>query len=62
MEADNSSPISSARRMEIYELERAQRAREAAEQKLGSMTTADKDYALVEAKLKRALARIRTKS
>ena len=44
------------------DLERAQRAREAAEQKLGSMTTADKDYALVEAKLKRALARIRTKS
>ena len=26
MEADNSRPISSARRMEIYELERAQRA------------------------------------
>lgn len=44
------------------DLERAQRAREAAEQKLSSMTTADKDYALVEAKLKRALARIRTKS
>ena len=44
------------------DLERAQRAREVAEQKLGSMTTADKDYALVEAKLKRALARIRTKS
>jgi len=44
------------------DLERAQRAREAAEQKLSSMNTADKDYALVEAKLKRALARIRTKS
>ena len=43
------------------DLARAQRAQEAAEEQLRHMNAGDKDYALVEAKLKRALARIRTK-
>ena len=43
------------------DLARAQRAQEAAEEQLRNMNADDKDYALVEAKLKRALARIRTK-
>ena len=43
------------------DLARAQRAQEAAEEQLKNMNANDKNYALVEAKLKRALARIRTK-
>ena len=43
------------------DLARAQRAQEAAEEQLKNMNADDKNYALVEAKLKRALARIRTK-
>ncbi|MBQ6231938.1 MAG: ATP synthase F1 subunit epsilon [Clostridia bacterium] len=43
------------------DLNRAQRAKEAAEEQLKTMTADDKNYALVEAKLKRALARIRAK-
>ena len=43
------------------DLERARRAQEAAEEKLRQMSADDQNYALVEAKLKRALARIRTK-
>ena len=43
------------------DLARAQRAQEAAEEQLRNMNAGDKDYALVEAKLKRAMARIRTK-
>ena len=43
------------------DLERAKRAQEAAEAQLKAMNANDQDYALVEAKLKRALARIRAK-
>ncbi len=44
------------------DLARAQRAQEAAEAQLKTMSADDQNYALVEAKLKRALARIRTKT
>ncbi len=43
------------------DLARAQRAQEAAEERLKAMSTDDQNYAIVEAKLKRALARIRAK-
>ena len=46
---------------ELVDLARAQRAQEAAEEQLKQMSADDQNYALVEAKLKRALARIRTK-
>ena len=43
------------------DLARAQRAQEAAKARLEKLTTADKEYASVEAKLKRALVRIGVK-
>ena len=43
------------------DLARAQRAQEAAKAQLEKLTTADKEYASVEAKLKRALVRIGVK-
>lgn len=43
------------------DLARAQRAQEAAKAQLDRLTTADKEYAAVEAKLKRALVRIGVK-
>ena len=43
------------------DLARAQRAQEAAKAQLDKLTTADKEYAAVEAKLKRALVRIGVK-
>ena len=43
------------------DLARAQRAQAEAEEKLKSLSADDREYAMVEAKLKRALARIRTK-
>lgn len=43
------------------DLERAKRAQEAAEERLRQMSADDQNYAMVEAKLKRALARINTK-
>ena len=43
------------------DLARAQTAQQAAQQRLADLTRQDKDYAIVEAKLKRALARIRVK-
>ena len=43
------------------DLERAQHAQEAAEQKLQSLDHHDREYTVVEAKLKRALARIHVK-
>lgn len=46
---------------EEIDLDRAKRAQEAAEEKLKTMSVEDKSYAMVEAKLKRALARIQAK-
>ena len=43
------------------DLARARRAQEEAEERLKNMSADDQNYALVEAKLKRALARIRAK-
>ena len=43
------------------DLERAQKAQAAAQKKLESITRQDKDYAVMEAKLKRAIARIHAK-
>lgn len=44
------------------DLSRAQKAREAAQHKLESLNREDKDFAIAEAKLKRAVARIQAKS
>ena len=46
---------------EDIDLERAQNAQAAAQKKLESLTRQDKDYAMMEAKLKRAIARIKAK-
>ncbi|MBP3647659.1 MAG: ATP synthase F1 subunit epsilon [Clostridia bacterium] len=46
---------------EDIDLERAQKAQAAAQKKLESITRQDKDYAVMEAKLKRAIARIHAK-
>lgn len=46
---------------EHIDLARAKQAHEAAQQRLTVLDRQDKDYAIVEAKLKRALARIRAK-
>ena len=43
------------------DLARAQKAQQAAQEKLQSLERGDKDYAIAEAKLKRALARIHAK-
>ena len=43
------------------DLARAEQAQQAAQQKLEALERTDKDYAIVEAKLKRALARIHAK-
>ena len=43
------------------DLPRAKRAQEAARARLGKLSTADREYAVVEAKLKRALVRIGVK-
>ena len=47
---------------EDIDLQRAETARERAEKKLETMTKEDKNFAITEAKLKRALARIQAKS
>ena len=46
---------------EDIDLARAEQAQQAAQQKLEALERTDKDYAIVEAKLKRALARIHAK-
>ena len=46
---------------EDIDLARAEQAQQAAQQKLEALERSDKDYAIVEAKLKRALARIHAK-
>ena len=43
------------------DLERAQHAREQAQQQLSALQRGDRDYAVIEAKLKRAIARINVK-
>jgi len=44
------------------DLSRAQKAQEAAQHKLESLNREDKDFAIAEAKLKRAIARIQAKA
>ena len=46
---------------EDIDLARAEQAQQSAQQKLEALERTDKDYAIVEAKLKRALARIHAK-
>ena len=46
---------------EDIDLARAEKARDEAQRKLEALTRADKEYAIVEAKLKRAVARIGVK-
>ena len=46
---------------EDIDLARAEKAQQSAQQKLEALERTDKDYAIVEAKLKRALARIHVK-